>query len=192
MYSAPDEHIEFMHMHRETCRDYFEGKPPQILPPEPSFLARLFGIKEDKGPEPIAAPHGWPTSPPDFLDMGIDHENLGLYERILHKDQNWDDIPKSVAIFHPYITGEETGVPLDHSREAFAYWYRQLHELLLLVKSVTHESVHAVYRDWNAADGDDNEPDMDFAEELHSEFAKLAEFLTSAIARKQGLVVVSS
>ena len=64
IFSAPEEHIQFMRNHSGTSRNYYMGELPELKSPKPekqSLIDKLLGRKfESPEPEPIEIPADWP------------------------------------------------------------------------------------------------------------------------------------
>lgn len=194
MFSAPENHIDFMLKNSGVSRDYYVGEPPEPEEPEPekvSVLARLFGKKpKDVEPTLVVPPDDWPEGDADTIDIEINHRNVDLYHWILN--QTPDPVDGSGSIFQTWFHPTHAALSLDNCSEAFAFKPSQLPELLLLVQRVTPELVKDAFTGWCAAEGKDHVPTLEEATEMYEGFLNFGAYLKTAIAKQHGLVWVVS
>lgn len=177
-----------------VSRNYYIGEPPEPDEQEPekiSFLAKLFG-KKPKAIErkPLLIPDDWPTEDADCVDIEINHRNVDLYHWILN--QTPEPVEGPGSIFQTWFHSSHTAISLDSYSEDFAFKPEQLPGLLKLVQNVTPQGLLSAFEAWCKARGKDYTPSLNDTKYMHEEFVNFEEYLKIAIAKKHGLVWVTS
>ena len=123
MFSAPNEHIDFMTKYPGVARDYYVGQPPEPYEQElekVSFIGRLLGKKPKLiEREPISAPPDWPKDDADCVDIEINHRNVELYHWILN--QTPEPVEGAGSIFQTWFHSNHAAISLDSYNEDFAF-----------------------------------------------------------------------
>ncbi|EWH08108.1 hypothetical protein DS2_19046 [Catenovulum agarivorans DS-2] len=194
MFSAPNEHIDYMTKYPGVARDYYVGQPPEPDEQELekiSFIGRLLGKKTKLiEREPISAPADWPKDDADCIDIEINHRNVELYHWILN--QTPEPVEGAGSIFQTWFHSSHAAISLDSYNEDFAFTSKQLPELLRLVQNVTPKLLRDSFEAWCKANGKDHVPTTEEAEGMYEEFVNFEKYLKVAISKNHGLVWVVS
>ena len=196
IFSAPDEHIEFMEKYPGSVFSYCEGEAPEFSELEldpPSFIAKVLGRKQAITEDTMKSelPSDWPKEEPTVFGPEVNHRNVDLYHRILNNTP--EPVVGSGSIFQTWFHKSHSAVSLDGEiGENFAFKSTQLPSLLDLIKTVTVGSLQTQFAEWCIEWNRNHSPEAEECEEMLDDFRSLIPGLEAAIENSRGIVWVTS
>jgi len=179
MFPTADVQIDFMRKYPKTILNYIEGNPPAR---EQGSISKLLGIK-------AAIPKNWPTEEPRALELEITHRNVSLYHLLLNGTQ--DSTSGAGSIFQTWFMDTHDAIDLSGYGEEFAFYARQIPELLHIVERVKPEDIQPRFSQWLRKQGDEREPTPEECRELWQSIDNLRQGAAQTVTDKLGLIWVS-
>lgn len=191
VFSAPDEHINFIKKYPEVLFNYVEGEPPVFDPPKkPGFLLRLIGAKQPEAEEP-KIPIDWPVKEVEMYGPEVNHRNVDLFHIFLNGST--EHVTGAGTFYQTWLTTKhDTAIDLTNVNENFAFYSDDIPELLELVKKIDRDRIQQACSLWTGSSQGKWEPDEDDCDLLMEEFSDFIQGLETAVKDNNGIIWISS
>ena len=187
IFSAVDEHIQFIAAHEGSAKAYYDGEAPAESPNQRKQRSLLGSLLTD--PDEIsrlAVPESWPQEQPEVVDIAANTKNASMYHFLLNGSSQVVSGP--VALFQ-CLYGKSSGIiTVGDSEDEFAVEPAMLHLLLERLNTVVGDTLIELFEQWldeHGIDEDDCDADLEC---LQEEFEALRDCVAEAIEAKRGLV----
>lgn len=183
LFSLPDSHIDYLKANPHDVCDYLHGELTQVEKKSFRFRSPYSRLSS------TAAMPPFPTQPLDSFNPLITHRDVELHHFILNGSAEY--VSGAGSIFQTWVSHTHSAIPMDRSRENFAFKHEKVPELLNIVAHLSDDDIRSRYIEWFSLEHPDFNPHESEIRLKIEEFETFKQGLEEAATNKLGLIWTS-